>query len=190
MSRSVSSRSSLRRAPMRATSASTSSRTIRCMSRSAASGPSREVEDVEEPPSRGSRSAPSAARASRSGRAASSAARRRAVQLQEALNPRPRLRRHLRRLERRAQRGDHVELAPPGDLDHAREIDLAQLDRRARQRAHDRRGVARIGQQPRPGDHVAHLRALHVHGGLGRHLRRRARLRIHGRLGRRGQILI
>ena len=39
---------------------------------------------------------------------------------------------------------DHVELAPPRDLDAAREVDGAQLDRRARERAHDRAGVAGV----------------------------------------------
>ena len=46
-----------------------------------------------------------------------------------------------------AASADHeVELAPPRDLDHAREIDLAQLDRRARERAHD--GARRPAGRP------------------------------------------
>ena len=50
--------------------------------------------------------------------------------------------------------------APPGDLDHARELDLTQLDRRARERAHNRGGVLRVDEQAHPGEHVAHLGAL------------------------------
>ena len=54
---------------------------------------------------------------------------------------------------------DEVELAPARDLDHAREVDLAQLDRRARERAHHGGGVLRIDEQAHPCEHVAHLRA-------------------------------
>ena len=60
-----------------------------------------------------------------------------------------------------ARPSDEVDLAPPArDLDDARELDLAQLDGRSRQRAHDRGGVLRIDEQPQPGEHVAHLGAL------------------------------
>ena len=91
---------------------------------------------------------------------ASRSARGRPVQLDEALDPFARLGRHLRRLGGGRQADDEVELAPARDLDHAREVDLAQLDRRARERAHDGRGVLRIDQQPHPGEHVAHLGPL------------------------------
>ena len=56
-----------------------------------------------------------------------------------------------------AQRGDHVELAPARDLHAAREVDRAQADGRAAERAHDRAGVRRVGQQAQPGEHVADL---------------------------------
>ena len=84
----------------------------------------------------------------------------RAVELEERDDPLARLGRDLRRLQRGAERGDHVELAPARDLGAAGEVDRAQLDRRARQRAHDRAGVAGIDQQPQPGQQVAHLGAL------------------------------
>ena len=64
------------------------------------------------------------------------------------------------RLDRGGEPRDQVELAPARDLDHAREVDLAQLDRRAGERAHDRGGVLRIDEQAHPGEHVAHLGAL------------------------------
>ena len=86
--------------------------------------------------------------------------RRAAVQLDEALDPFARLRRHLRRLGRGGQPEDEVELAPARDLDDAREVDLAQLDRRARERAHDSGGVLRVDEQAHPGEHVAHLGPL------------------------------
>src|SRR5262245_38664252 len=60
-----------------------------------------------------------------------------AVQLDEARDALARLRWHLRRLGGGLQADDEVELAPPRDLDHAREVDLAQLDRRARESTHD-----------------------------------------------------
>ena len=44
--------------------------------------------------------------------------------------------------------------------DHAREIDLAQLDRRTRERAHHRGGILRIDEQARPSEHIAHLGPL------------------------------
>ena len=68
--------------------------------------------------------------------------------------------RDLRRLDRRRQRRDHVELAPAGDLRAARDVDRAQLDRRPGQRAHDRAGVGGVGQQPQPRQHVADLGPL------------------------------
>ena len=58
------------------------------------------------------------------------------------------------------QRGDHVELAPARDLGAAGDVDRAQLDGRARERAHDRAGVAGVDEQPQPGEQVAHLGAL------------------------------
>ena len=82
------------------------------------------------------------------------------VQLQEADDPVACLGRDLRRLQGSAQSRDHVELAPARDLGHAREVDRPQLDRRPRQRPHDRAGVARVDQQPQPGQQVAHLGAL------------------------------
>ncbi len=82
------------------------------------------------------------------------------VQLDEALDALARLGRHLRRLGGGGEAADEVALTPPRDLDHARELDLAQLDRRARQRAHGRGGVLRVDQQAHPGEHVAHLCAL------------------------------
>ena len=74
------------------------------------------------------------------------------------------LRRHLRRLGGGGERGDHVELAAAGDLRAAGDVDRAQLDRRARERADDRRGVAGIGQQPHPGQQVTHLGTLEEGG--------------------------
>ena len=93
-----------------------------------------------------------------SGSTASSSAAARRCSSSEALDPFACLRRHLRRLARGRQPEHEVELAPPRDLDHPREIDLSQLDRRAGERAHDRGGVLWIDQQPHPGEHVAHLR--------------------------------
>ncbi len=52
-----------------------------------------------------------------------------AVQLDEALDPLPRLGWNLGRLGRRGQPDDEVQLAPAGDLDHASQVDLAQADR-------------------------------------------------------------
>ena len=83
-----------------------------------------------------------------------------AVELEEHADALARLGRHLRRLDRRRQRRDHVELAPAGDLGAAGDVDRAQLDRRPRQRAHDRAGVGGIGEQPQPGQHVADLGPL------------------------------
>ena len=83
-----------------------------------------------------------------------------AVQLDEALDPFARLGRHLRGLGGGGEAEHEVELAPARDLDHARELDLAQLDRGPGERAHDGGGVLRIDQQPQPGEHVAHLGAL------------------------------
>ncbi len=88
--------------------------------------------------------------------------RSRAVQLEESLHARARLGGNVWRLDRGRERRDHVELAPSCDLDHARQIHLAQLDRRPRKRPHDCRGVARIGQQPRPRHDVLVQRRFHV----------------------------
>lgn len=82
------------------------------------------------------------------------------MQLEEALDPFARLGRDLRRLGGGAEPEHEVELAPPRDLDDARELDLAQLDGRPRERAHDGGGIAGIDEQPQPGEHVAHLGAL------------------------------
>ena len=98
-------------------------------------------------------------------------ARGRAIQLQERDDPLARLGRDLRRLERGRQRRDHVELAPAGDLGHAREVDRAQLDGRPRQRPHHRTGVARIDEQPQPRQQVAHLGALEERRGAGQVVR-------------------
>ena len=89
---------------------------------------------------------------------------RRPAQLEEAPDALARVRRDLGRLDRRRERRDHVQLAPPRQRDHAGEIDLAQLDRRTRERAHDRGGVVRVGEQAHPGQHVAHLGPLAERG--------------------------
>ena len=81
------------------------------------------------------------------------------VQRGEALDPLAGLGGDLGRFDRCAHPHHEVELAPAGDLDHAREVHLAKLHRRARERAGDRAGVLGIHEQPQPGDHVAHLRA-------------------------------
>ena len=80
-----------------------------------------------------------------------------AVQAQEGVDVLARLGRKLRRLGRRAQRRDHVELAPPGDLHAPRDVEGAQRDRRPGQRAHHRTGVRRVGEQAQPGQDVADL---------------------------------
>ena len=79
-------------------------------------------------------------------------------------DPLPRLGRDLRGLRRRRQRRDHVELAPARDLGAAGDVDRSQLDRRARERAHDGRGVARVGEQSQPGEQVADLGPLEERG--------------------------
>ena len=79
------------------------------------------------------------------------------VELQERAQPIARGRRQLRALERGLERGDHVELAAPGDRRAAGEVDRAELDRRPGQRADDRGGVVRIGERAQPGDRVADL---------------------------------
>ena len=79
----------------------------------------------------------------RSGRVVSSARGGLAVELEEGEDALARLGRQLRRLGRGDERADHVELAPPRDLDAAREVDRAQLDRRPRERAHHGAGVGR-----------------------------------------------
>ena len=107
-------------------------------------------------------------------------ARRRAVHLQERGDPLARLGRDLRRLQRRAERRDHVELAPAGDLRAAREVDRAQLDRRAGERADHGAGVAGVGEQPQPGEQVAHLRALEEGGRAREPVRDRALLQRRG----------
>ncbi len=98
-----------------------------------------------------------------------------AVQPQERLDPVARLRRQLRALERRLERRNHVELAPAGDRRDLREIDRAQVDRRARQRPDDRGSVGGIGEHPQPGERVADLRALEE-GGVAGEAKRHAAL--------------
>jgi len=96
-----------------------------------------------------------------------------AVQRDEALDAFARLGGHLRGLGGGGEADDEVDLAclssgtegapggaPAGDLDDARELDLAQLDGRPRQRAHDGSGVLWVDEQSQPGEHVAHLGAL------------------------------
>ena len=83
-----------------------------------------------------------------------------AVELEEGHDPLARLGRDLRRLERCAERADHVELAPARDLGDARDVDRAQLDRRPRERAHDGARVAGVGEQAQPGQQVADLGTL------------------------------
>ena len=59
---------------------------------------------------------------------------------------------------------------------HAREVDRAQLDRRARERAHDGAGVAGVDEQPQPREQVAHLGALEERRGAGQPVRHGALL--------------
>ena len=80
-----------------------------------------------------------------------------AVHAQERVDVLARLGRKLRRLRRRAQRRDHVELAPARDLHAARDVDRAQRDGWARERAHRGAGIVRVGEQAQPGEHVANL---------------------------------
>ena len=97
----------------------------------------------------------------------------RAVELEEAEDPLARLGRQLRRLGRGDERADHVELAPPRDLHAAREVDRAQLDRRAGERADDGARVGGVDEQPQPREHVLDLGALEE--------RRRARQAVRAR---------
>ena len=83
-----------------------------------------------------------------------------AVELEEAEDPVAGLRRDLRGLGCRHQGRDHVDLAPPRDLGAAGDVHRAQVDRLAGERAHDRPGVARVGEQPQPREHVADLGPL------------------------------
>ena len=102
--------------------------------------------------------------------------RGRAVELEERADALARLGRDLRRLERGAERGDHVELAAAGDLGAAGDVDRAQLDRRAGERAHDGAGVAGVDEQPQPRQQVAHLGALEERRGAREPVRHRALL--------------
>ena len=56
--------------------------------------------------------------------------------------------------------GDSVAAASPETRSSLRQVHLAQLDRRAGKRSHDRGRVVRIHQQAQPGEQVAHLRTL------------------------------
>ena len=58
----------------------------------------------------------------------------------------------------------HVQLAPPRQLGQARDVHRVQPHRRARHHAHRGARVGRVGQQPQPGQQVAHLGALEVRG--------------------------
>ena len=60
----------------------------------------------------------------------------------------------------RLQRRDHVDAAAARDLDAARDVGARQLERRTRQRPHDRGRVARVDEQSQPGEDVADLGAL------------------------------
>ena len=112
----------------------------------------------------------------RSGRAVSSAPAAERCSLRKPEDALARLGRQLRRLGRRHQRADHVELAPARDLHAARDVDRAQLDRRAGQGAHDGAGVAGIDEQPQPGEHVLDLGALEEGGRAGQAVGHRALL--------------
>jgi hypothetical protein len=79
------------------------------------------------------------------------------VERQEALDPFPRLRRHLWRLERRRQRSDDVKAAPPGDLDDLGEVDVAHLDRRTEQRPGCSARIVGIDENAEPRNHVPDL---------------------------------
>ena len=86
--------------------------------------------------------------------------RRRPVELEEGLDPLPRLGLDLGAVERRLAGRDHVELAPPRDRRQPRQVARAQLDRRPGQSTGRGGGVVGIGQHPQPGDRVAHLGPL------------------------------
>ena len=89
------------------------------------------------------------------------------VELEEGLDPLPRLGLELGAVEGRLAGGDHVLLAPPRDRRQPRQVAGAQLDRRPRQRPRHRRRVAGVGERPQPGDRVAHLGPLEEGGGAG-----------------------
>ena len=82
------------------------------------------------------------------------------VELEEGLDPLPRLGRDLGTLQRRLAAGDEVELATAGDSRQPRQVGRAQLNRRSRQRPRRRRRVVWIRKHSQPGDRVAHLRPL------------------------------
>ena len=93
--------------------------------------------------------------------------RRGAVELQEGLDPLPRLGLDLGAVERRLAGGDHVQLAPPCDRRQPRQVARAQLDRRPCQRPGRGRRVVGVGEHPQPGDRVAHLGPLEEGGRTG-----------------------
>ena len=101
--------------------------------------------------------------------------RRGTLELEESLDPVAGLRPELRALERRVERRDHVQLAPPGDRRHARQVGGAQVNRRPRQGPNDGRGVVRVREHPQPGQRVTDLRALKERGVAG-HAKRDAPL--------------
>ena len=83
-----------------------------------------------------------------------------AVELQEGLDPLPRLRLDLGAFQRRLAGRDHVELAAPGDRRQPGQVGGAQLDRGPGQRARRGRRVVGVGEHPQPGDRVADLGTL------------------------------
>ena len=93
------------------------------------------------------------------------------VQPEELADPVARLGRDLRALQRGLERRDHVELAAARDRGAARQVDRAQLHRRAAQRPDGRGRVGRVGEQPQPGDHVAHLGPQEERAGPGQPVR-------------------
>ena len=85
-----------------------------------------------------------------------------AVQAQEVLGAVAALGRQLRALQRGRHRRRHVQLAPPRQLRQAGDVHRVQPDRRTDHHAHRGPRVRRVGQQPQPGQQVAHLGALEV----------------------------
>src|SRR5207244_2360503 len=76
---------------------------------------------------------------------------------QEVLDPLACLGWHRGQFLSRLQRRDHVQLASPGNLSRAREVDRAELDGRPDQRANNGAGVVGVEQEPEPGKQIAYL---------------------------------